>query len=502
MTYATITFQNYFRMYEKLAGMTGTAATEAEEFHKIYKLEVVVIPTNLPMIRQDFPDLVYKDEDAKFKAVVREVERLYRERRPVLIGTVSIEKSEDLSNRLKRRGIPHQALNAKNHEKEAAIIAQAGRLGAVTVATNMAGRGVDIILGGNPAGRDPEDWQREHDEVIRLGGLHIIGTERHEARRIDNQLRGRAGRQGDPGSSRFYVSLEDDIMRRFGGERIRGLMNWAGMDEDTPIENRFVSRAIESAQVKVEGFNFDIRKHLVEYDDVINTQRTIIYGERRKILSGADIKANILSMVAEEIAAVVDRYTGGDYGEEEMQALLNEVKAIFPVPPGVNARLLAGMKPAEVQRRLTEAAEAVYEQKEKELGPENMRMLERLLMLRVIDSLWVEHLTEMEYMRQGVGLQAVAQQDPLVVYKRQGAAMFQELMDTIRSTVTRSIFNVSIRRQRAEHQPAVDMSKVTTGHGQSRPQAPARVRAAGRKVGRNDPCPCGSGKKYKYCCGR
>ena len=362
MTYATITFQNYFRIYEKLAGMTGTAVTEAEEFYKIYKLDVVVIPTNKPMIREDNADQIHKDEDTKFKAVVREIDELHSQKRPILIGTVSIEKSEDLSDRLRRKGIQHQVLNAKQHEKEAGIIAQAGRLSAVTVATNMAGRGVDIVLGGNPEGRGQDDWLKEHNEVINLGGLHIIGTERHEARRIDNQLRGRAGRQGDPGSSRFYVSLEDDIMKRFGGERVRGLMEWAGMDEDTPIENRLVSRSIKSAQVGVEGYNFDIRKHLVEYDDVINQQREVIYGERRKILGGANLKTNILSMVTDEIASIVASHIGDERNEEAITDLLAEVSTIFPLPPELDAGALVRMKPGQIEERLTEQAELAYDQ--------------------------------------------------------------------------------------------------------------------------------------------
>jgi preprotein translocase subunit SecA len=503
MTYATITFQNYFRMYEKLAGMTGTAVTEAEEFYKIYKLDVVVIPTNKPMVREDNTDKIYKDEDTKFKAVVREVDELHRQKRPILIGTVSIEKSEDLSNRLRRKGIQHQVLNAKQHEKEADIIKQAGRLSTVTVATNMAGRGVDIVLGGRPEGRNQDEWQKEHDEVIKLGGLHIVGTERHEARRIDNQLRGRAGRQGDPGSSRFYVSLEDDIMKRFGGERVRGLMEWAGMDEDTPIENRLVSRSIKSAQVSVEGYNFDIRKHLVEYDDVINQQREVIYGERRKILSGADLKANILSMLTDEVRSIVASHLSDERNEENMSDLLAEVSTVFPLPPELGAGALVRMKSEQIEERLIEQAESVYEQKEQELGADNMRMLERLLMLRIIDSLWVEHLTEMDDMRHGIGLQAAAQRDPLVAYKREGAIQFDALMDTIHHDVVHSIFHVSLTRQPARRQ--VPAAKMVASRGddttkQARSVQPVKV--AGRKVGRNDPCPCGSGKKYKYCCGR
>jgi len=502
MTYATITFQNYFRMYEKLAGMTGTAVTEAEEFYKIYKLEVVVIPTNRPMIRQDFSDQIYKDEDTKFKAVVREVEELHREKRPILIGTVSIEKSEDLSDRFRRKGIPHQVLNAKQHEKEAGIIAQAGRAGAVTVATNMAGRGVDIILGGNPENREQGEWQKEHDEIINLGGLHIIGTERHEARRIDNQLRGRSGRQGDPGSSRFYVSLEDDVMKRFGGDRIKGIMEWAGMDEDTPIENRLVNRSIEGAQVRVEGYNFDIRKHLVDYDDVINQQREVIYGERHKILSGADLKANILSMVAEEVSDIVSNHTGNESSQEDMANLLAEVSTVFPLPPELSAAALVQMKPGQRENTLIEQAEVIYEQKEEELGADGMRMLERLLMLRTIDSLWVEHLTEMDYMRRGIGLQSVAQRDPLVAYKREGAAQFDALMETIHHDVVHSVYHVNMTKQPVKKRVPAEMAKMVASRGDDDPKQPQKMKVAGKKVGRNDPCPCGSGKKYKHCCGR
>jgi len=339
-TYATVTIQNYFRMYEKLAGMTGTALTEAEEFHKIYKLEVVVIPTNRPMVRQDLPDYIYKNEESKFKAVVRDIEQLHKEGRPVLIGTVSIESSENLSNKLTKRGIPHQVLNAnpKRHEEEGDIVAQAGQPGAVTVATNMAGRGVDIILGGNPEGKGEKEWQKAHEKVIELGGLCIIGTERHEARRIDNQLRGRSGRQGDPGSSRFYISLEDDIARRFGGDRIKTVLGWVGMDEDTPIENKWVNRAIEAAQVKVEGYHFDIRKHLVDYDDVVNKHRELIYEERKKILSGVDLKSNILSMVKDELQSLVETHTAGSYGDGlNAEGLVGELATFFPLPPSLDA---------------------------------------------------------------------------------------------------------------------------------------------------------------------
>jgi len=498
-TYATVTIQNYFRMYEKLAGMTGTALTEAEEFHKIYKLEVMVIPTNKPMVRQDLPDYIYKDEEAKFKAVVREIEQLHKEGRPVLIGTVSIENSEYLSDLLKKRGVPHEVLNAKQHEKEANIVAQAGQPGVVTVATNMAGRGVDIILGGNPEGKEEKEWQKAHQQVLEPGGLHIIGTERHEARRIDNQLRGRAGRQGDPGSSRFYISLEDDIVRRFGGDRIKGIMKWAGMDEDTPIENKWVNRAIESAQVKVEGYHFDIRKHLVDYDDVVNKHRELIYEERKKILSGVDLKSNILSMVKEEIQALVGAHTAGGYGDGwDVEGLVGEMSTIFPPSPTLNAETLSQMGSQEIKDQLTEQAETLYEEKEKEVGADNMRVLERLVMLRTIDSLWVEHLTAMEHMRQGIGLQATAQRDPLVAYKREGHNMFQNLLSAIQHDVAHTIFRVGIKKREA---PQGQAAPVQAG-GESGDGKKKRLKVGGKKVGRNDPCPCGSGKKYKHCCGR
>ena len=492
ITLATITFQNYFRLYEKLAGMTGTAVTEAEEFHKIYKLEVVVIPTNEPMVRTDSPDQIYQNEEAKFRAVAREIEELHADERPVLVGTVSIEKSEHLSEMLQRKGVPHQVLNAKHHEKEAGIVAQAGRLRAVTVATNMAGRGVDIILGGNPDGRDSDDWQVEHDKVVHLGGLHIIGTERHEARRIDNQLRGRAGRQGDPGSSRFYVSLEDDVVRRFGGDRIKGLMQRVHIDEEIPIEHSLVSKAIEGAQTKIEGYHFDIRKHLVDYDDVVNKHREVIYSERRKIMSGADIKANIQPMVTEEIQRLVASYLASEHAEEwDLEGLMNEISTILPLPPSLNASALSQMSRGDIEERILEHASSLYEERERELGPENMRMLERLVMLRTIDRLWVQHLTAMENMRQGVGLHAVGGRDPLIMYKQEGQATFQSLLAGIEHDVVHTIFRVGIAKEKA---PAPS------------PMAEAAKRkeavAAGQKVGRNDPCPCGSGKKYKKCCGR
>jgi preprotein translocase subunit SecA len=483
ITMATITFQNYFRMYDKLAGMTGTAVTEAEEFDKIYKLDVVVILTNRPLIREEYRDQIYKNEEAKFRAVVREIEEMNKEGRPVLVGTVSIEKSEHLSQMLLKKGIQHQVLNAKYHEKEAGIVAQAGRLGAVTIATNMAGRGVDIILGGNPEGRDPKEWQAEHDKVVQLGGLHIVGTERHEARRIDNQLRGRAGRQGDPGSSRFYVSMEDDIMRRFGGDRVKGFMEWAGLDEDTPLEHGMVNKVIENAQTKVEAYHFDIRKHLVDYDDVVNTQREVIYEERKKIICEADLKANIQEMVREALTDIVHNHLGDERSDEwDIDGLVAGINAILPLPPQLNKDAFSRMSRKEVEQKLEEYAESLYAEREKELEPQNMRVVERLVMLRAIDSHWVEHLTAMENMRQGIGLQSLAQRDPLVAYKTQGHETFQNMMAGVRHDIVHTIYHVGIVKQ-------------------EKPKEREKV-PAGKAIGRNDPCPCGSGKKFKKCCGK
>jgi len=500
MTYATITIQNYFRMYQKLAGMTGTAATEAEEFHKIYGLEVVVVPTHMPMIRDDFPDQIYKNERGKFNAVVREIEQMHREGRPVLLGTVSIEKSEYLSDLLNRKGIPHEVLNAKQHEREAYIIARAGEPAAVTVATNMAGRGVDIVLGGSLDGQGEAEWQQKHNQVVSAGGLHVIGTERHEARRIDNQLRGRSGRQGDPGSSRFYVSLEDDVVRRFGGERIKGIMDWVGMDESVPIENKLVNRSIESAQVRVEGFHFDIRKHLVEYDDVVNKHRELIYAERRKILDGTDLKANILTMVQDEIRNMVASHIADEHGVDwDVEGLLADVATVFPLPPSLTAGSILEMKPRQIEEKLVGLAETIYQEREKELGAENMRVLERLVMLRIIDRLWVEHLTAMEDMRQQAQWQTLRQTRAVDAYKREGYQQFQTLLDTIQHDVVHTIYHVSIVKKEPSAQAPSPMAQVV-GRGSTGKKQKAKV--GGRKIGRNEPCPCGSGKKYKHCCGR
>ncbi len=494
VTLATITFQNYFRLYKKLAGMTGTAATEAEEFFKIYKLDVVVIPTNKPMIRVDQNDMIYKDEDSKFKAIAAEIEKMSKEGKPVLIGTVSIEKSELLGDLLKRKGVQHQVLNAKYHEKEAEIIKNAGRVGAVTVATNMAGRGVDIILGGKPPEREEftdekeyekkyNEWKQEHENVIAMGGLQVVGTERHEARRIDNQLRGRAGRQGDPGNSVFFVSLEDDIVKRFGGDRVKGVMEWAGMDETTHIEHPMISRAIENSQVKVEAFHFDIRKHLVDYDNVVNKHREVIYGERDKILQGADLKANILEMISDHIAEQVKSHFNREYEGPDLKGLLQALQEIFARPLEITEDDLKGLNANKVTEELVDYACELYDKKEQEIGPGDMRLLERLIMLRIIDDHWKEHLTAMDHLRQKVGLESVRQIDPLVVYKKEGGDYFDALTAGIKHSIVSMIFRTSLEKREAAPRPPVS--------------APV-----GQKVGRNDPCPCGSGKKYKHCHGK
>jgi len=499
-TYATITIQNYFRMYEKLGGMTGTALTEAEEFYKIYKLEVTEIPTNKPMVRKDLPDQIYKTEDAKFRAVVREIKRLHQEEAPVLVGTVSIEKSEYLSDLLKRQGILCKILNAKEHTKEAEIIAHAGEPGVVTVATNMAGRGVDIVLGGSPDGSGEQDWQEKHDKIIEQGGIHIIGTERHEARRIDNQLRGRAGRQGDPGSSRFFISLEDDIMRRFGGDRIKSFMNWVGMDEDTPIENNLITKAITDVQKRVEGYHFDMRKHLVEYDDVVNKHRELIYEERRKILGGADLKTNILSMVENEIKGAVAARIGNQHGIDwDIPGLLTDVATIVPLPPSLTADTLAEMSPKQIEEKLLELSETLYEEREKEIGADNMRAVERIVMLRTMDRLWVEHLTAMEHIRLQAGWQTLRQTRSVDAYKSEGYRQFQTLLDTIQHDVAHTIYHVEMKKREA---PAQEPSPMAQAASRTVGSAEQKVKAGGRKIGRNAPCPCGSGKKYKHCCGR
>ena len=511
ITYATITLQNYFRMYSKLAGMTGTAATEAEEFWKIYKLDVVEIPTNLEMVRSDEPDLIYKNQKAKYDAVVHDIEELHRAGKPVLVGTTDISKSELLSERLRRKGIRHEVLNAKQHEREASIVAQAGRPGSVTVATNMAGRGTDIVLGGNPEGIevDAEEWATDHKTVVESGGLHIIGTERHEARRIDNQLRGRAGRQGDPGTTRFYVALDDDLMRRFGGERIQSVMDWAGLEDDAPLENKMITRSIEGAQVKVEGHHFDIRKHLVEYDDVINTHRAVIYAERDKVLSGSDLKANIREMVESEVRDTSKRYLEDAPPEDwDVEAMQGELGTMFPLRGKLaSPDAVAQMRHEEIEDGLVALANELYEEQEAVLGPDIMRDLERQVMLRVIDANWVPHLTSMENLRQGIGLHAYGQRDPLVMYKREGMGKFEELKSRIQYDIVHTIYHLQIvptgangRASRSRNGAKGGASKsvmtnVVGDHGKK------RAGAGSRKIGRNSACPCGSGKKYKRCCG-
>ena len=524
ITYATITLQNYFRLYEKLAGMTGTAATEAEEFWKIYKLDVVVIPPNRANARTDGADLIYSTEQGKWRAVVDEIEDKHRAGQPVLVGTVDIAKSEHLSDMLKRRRVRHEVLNAKHHEREAQIVAEAGRPGAVTVATNMAGRGTDIILGGSPDSRSEGEWRRDHERVVDAGGLHVIGTERHEARRIDNQLRGRSARQGDPGSTRFYVSLEDDLMRRFAGDRIKSIMTWTGIDEDTPLENKMITKTIENAQVKVEAHHFDTRKHLVDYDDVVNTHREVIYEERDKVLKGADIKANILKMVETEISEIVSSHVGGLSPQEwDPEPMIKELGAILPLDRReADADGLYRASSEEIEQRFVDIARRTYEGRETELTPELMRVIERHVMLRVIDMNWVQHLTSIEHLRQGIGLYAYGQRDPLVMYKKEARDHFDDLLAKIRHDVVHAIYHMAPVPAGTAARPGATNGAQASGPG----AAPARLKAAraaresrsvmagvvgdhgrgapgsgGGKVGRNQRCPCGSGKKYKRCHG-
>jgi preprotein translocase subunit SecA len=486
VTMATITFQNYFRMYNKLAGMTGTAETEEEEFLRIYNLPVVVIPTNRPMVRDDFADLVYNTETAKFNAVIDEIEEMREAGRPVLVGTVSIEASERLSFMLTQRGIPHDVLNAKQHEREAAIIAGAGQPGVVTIATNMAGRGTDITLGPG---------------VTEAGGLHIIGTERHEARRIDNQLRGRAGRQGDPGSTRFYLSLDDELMRRFGTDRIRGLMGKLGMDDETPIEHGIISKSIESAQTKVEGHNSDIRRHVVQYDDVMNRHREVIYADRGRIVAGDDMSDKMDELVSEELEAIVDRNSGSKGSEIDYESIAQEYNALFPLEADserVTVDEIAGLSHDDLIELLQDDADEAYQEVEDRFGPEAMRQVERHVLLSVIDRLWVEHLTAMDELREGVGLQAYGQKDPLVVYKTEGYRMFGTLTEHIRHDTVHTIFRVKPAIAEQPVQTRITEEATTT----NRSDESAKPQVAGKKVGANAPCPCGSGKKYKHCHGR
>lgn len=487
VTLASITFQNYFRMYEKIAGMTGTAKTEEAEFRRIYGMDVVVIPTNKPMIRVDYDDAVYKTERAKFNAVVEEIVQRHEKGQPVLVGTVSIEKSERLSEMLKRRGIPHEVLNAKYHEREAEIIKHAGERGRVTIATNMAGRGTDIVLG---------------EGVKELGGLHIIGTERHESRRIDNQLRGRAGRQGDPGSSRFYVSLEDDLMRLFGSERISSIMDRLGWEENQPIEHRQISKAIENAQKKVEAHHFDIREQVLKYDDVLNRQREVIYELRTRILLGDNPKEETLQMLDELAKNLVLTYVDTkaypeDWDLDPLAARVNELtNGIVKLDPSTLPR-----SEEELRTVLETSLRQGYEQREQTLGADQMRQLEKFLMLRVIDDKWVDHLQIMDDLREGIGLQAYGQKDPLMEYRFEGYRAFEEMLNSIREDFTQLLFKVRLVDPAERARESARLAQATTNRnteGSVTGQTPKRV----QKVGRNDPCPCGSGKKYKHCCGR
>lgn len=512
ITMATISFQNYFRMYQKLAGMTGTAATEAEEFEKIYQLETVVIPTNEPMIRIDNPDVVYKTMRAKYAAVVREIEECYQKGQPVLVGTTSIERNEIISKFLDKKGVTHNVLNAKYHEREAKIIADAGKIKAVTVATNMAGRGVDIVLGGSKpeelSKENLEKWQKEHEQVVKLGGLHVIGTERHESRRIDNQLRGRSGRQGDPGSSRFFVSLEDDLMRLFGGEKIASLMTTFQLPEDQPIEHQMVSRAIEQAQVKVEGFNFDMRKRVVEYDDVMNKQREIIYRKRQEILKAADeangeLKKEIQEKMVIDVDNLVALYTPEGLAEIEYDQIVNGFCEILPLDSNSQERLKSQLKEIKDQEKVKEILGKLmmnaYQSREEQVGSETMRQIERFVFLRTIDRLWIDHLDAMDDLREGVGLRGYGQKDPLVEYKKEAFTSFERLLGSVDHDVVRQIFRVQIGQPRPTPQPIQTNIDTTDKIGLTPEPQAKRVVARKKKVGRNDPCPCGSGKKYKKC---
>lgn len=511
-TLATISLQNYFRKYEKLAGMTGTAATESEEFFKIYKLEVVVIPTHNPTVRKDHADVVYKTQRAKYAAVVADIEEAYKRGQPVLVGTTSIDKNEVISQFLKRKGIPHQVLNAKHHEKEAAIIAEAGKKGSVTVATNMAGRGVDIILGGNapthedgrPKLNTPEwkKWQKDHDEVVEAGGLHVIGTERHESRRIDNQLRGRAGRQGDPGSTKFFVALDDDIMRLFGGDQVSKMMTFFNIPEDQPLEHGIVSKAIESAQSKVEQFHFDSRKHLLQYDDVMNKQREIIYEQRQQILSPSYNEVGrekILGLIEAEVTALKGMYPTS----EDSEKLIEEFSTIIPFDEQSKKSMIENASTID----LVKVATDVYDQREKQITEKMARYIEQQESLRVLDSLWMEHLEAIDDLREGIGLRGYAQRDPLVEYKTEAFNMFEKLVAAIDYEIVHRLFKVQVISA-ADATKLQEQQKMVTnaaqienieGGVQEEKKEIKKVAQSAKKLGRNDPCWCGSGKKYKHC---
>ena len=494
ITYATITLQNYFRMYEKLSGMTGTAVTEAEELNEIYKLDVLVIPTHRPLVREDSPDLVFRGQDGKFRSVIDDIVEKHEQGRPVLVGTVSIETSEHLSDLLGRRGVKHEVLNAKQHAREATIVGRAGQPGAVTIATNMAGRGTDIKLG---------------EGVAAAGGLHVIGSERHESRRIDNQLRGRSGRQGDPGSSRFFVSFEDEIMRRFAPEWLPGMLEKLGMEEDQPLESKMVTRAIETAQGKVEAYNFDLRKHVVDYDDVMNTHRDMIYTERDRVLSGDDMRETVLTMVSEEIESLASSFL--EAAPAAPEAFRSALEAIVPLGDELPLEELEQLSPQEAVDAAIDYAEERYEALGRELGEESQRLVERVVLQRTIDSLWVQHLTAMDEMRQGIGLRAYGQTDPLVAYKREAHDMWDQYLENLRSVVVRQIFHArltAVSRQRTQPPANVRESgpggddDAGTGAGTGGGSATATRQRTVKKVGRNETCPCGSGKKYKRCHGR
>jgi preprotein translocase subunit SecA len=519
-------------MYRKLAGMTGTADTESVEFREIYGLDVMVAPTNMPMIRIDNHDVVYKTEGEKFDAVIEEIQDCYQRGQPVLVGTVSIEKSERVSEQLKRTGIRHAVLNAKNHEREAEIVAQAGRHTAVTISTNMAGRGTDIVLGGNfeflaaaEAGtKEPNDLNfqaaldkyrkqtaAERELVLNAGGLHIVGTERHESRRIDNQLRGRSGRQGDPGSSRFFISLEDDLLRIFGAERLKGLMARIGMDDGVPIEHRWISRAIENAQKKVEFHNFDIRKHLLEYDNVMNKQREVVYQRRKELLGGTALKDDVLEMGDALIEEIVEAHTDPevDPAEWDWKALDDAFFRQFKFHPGFQVRNGQDHPPVESRQDLIDIAigrvRQLYDQREKEFTEPVMRQIEKIVSLQTLDALWKDHLLAMDHLKEGVGLRGYAQKNPLVEYQKEGFAMFELMMGVMQQDIVDKVFSVQVRREEDVEQIQQQQrpQRVVMSHGaQAQAQAAAPVKREAEKVGRNDPCPCGSGKKYKRCHGK
>ena len=537
-TLATITLQNYFRLYEKLSGMTGTAMTEASEFHQIYKLGVVPIPTNRSMVRIDQPDLVYKTEAGKFIAVTADIVEKHRKGQPVLVGTVSVEKSEELSSFLRKAGVPHEVLNAKHHEREAAIIARAGVKGAVTVATNMAGRGTDIMLGGNPEfmadfelqrrGLSPVDdaeqyekaWPEEitrqkaavalgHEEVIALGGLYVLGTERHESRRIDNQLRGRSGRQGDPGESSFYLSLQDELMRRFNSGMVERFLTAAGIPEDAPIESKMVSNAIRSAQTQVESQNFEMRKNVLKYDDVMNRQRQVVYGERRMVLEGADIEDQVATFVSDTLTAYVSMATSEGYSEDwDLDTLWNALKTIYPISFTIDELVArvgsrAGLDEEFLTVAVIEDCKAAYAKREESLGSEVMRELERKVLLSVLDRKWREHLYEMDYLQEGIGLRAMAQRDPLVEYQREGFDLFSAMMDAIKEEIAGFLFNIEVTVEAASKEVSgagLEAKPLSSSGLQYTAADESGVKTTG-DVSRNAQCPCGSGKKYKRCHG-